>query len=313
MGCGVGVTASAESPANTGYWRGQALGAHAELRVLNQIPSRTQKLIRRARDEIARLDNIFNLYRPESALSQLNTNGVLPNPPPELLVLLSIVGRMWRVTDGRFDPTMQPLWALYAQHRGHPSSESVSAAQKLVGWQHVRFDNTEVCLLKRGAQLSLNGIAQGFITDRIAQGFIDSGVTDALVDVGELRLLGQNERGEAWRVGIGETTDSSAELYVHLVDRAIATSSTYGTTFDGEVGHILDPRNGNPARPLWRRVSVIHASATIADAIATSAILMTEHELRRLTDTLDDVRLLAQPIVGDPLYLPSEALVLGNA
>ena len=46
--------------------------------------------------------------------------------------------------------------------------------------------------------------------------------------------------------------------------------------FDGEgrYGHILDPRTGEPAAPVWRAISITAPSAALADALSTAACLM---------------------------------------
>jgi hypothetical protein len=76
-------------------------------------------------------------------------------------------------TGGRFDPTIQPLWALYAEHfagarrRDLPPAGARAAALARTGWQRVRFDGARI-RLEPGMALSLNGIAQGYIADRLA-------------------------------------------------------------------------------------------------------------------------------------------------
>jgi thiamine biosynthesis lipoprotein len=62
---------------------------------------------------------------------------------------------------------------------------------------------------------------------------------------------------------------------VALRSRALATSAPLGTTFDqaGTLGHILDPRSGLPAAPVWRAASISAPSAALADALSTAACL----------------------------------------
>jgi thiamine biosynthesis lipoprotein len=63
---------------------------------------------------------------------------------------------------------------------------------------------------------------------------------------------------------------------VALRSQAIASSAPLGTTFDasGQLGHILDPLTGAPAKPVWRSVSISAPSAALADALSTAACLM---------------------------------------
>jgi len=65
-----------------------------------------------------------------------------------------------------------------------------------------------------------------------------------------------------------------------LQDKAVATSSPTGTMFGtGPVGHILNPETGIPAPANWRRVSVIHRSAALADGLSTAAVLLSAMEM----------------------------------
>ena len=118
--------------------------------------------------------------------------------------------------------------------------------------------------------LTLNGIAQGYIADRVAALLEAEGLTDILIDTGEHRALGQMPGGGGWPVTLAQGGS------VALRDRALATSAPLGTVFDGagRYGHILDPRTGEPAAPVWRAVSITAPSAALADALSTAACLM---------------------------------------
>lgn len=253
-------------------WQGVALGAEASI-ILDH--PRAEQLIARARAEIARLEDIFNLYRASSALSRLNATGVLTAPPFELLECLSLAGRVHATTGGAFDPTIQPLWALYATHaagggEGAPPQGARAQALAAVGWQNIHFD-AEAIRLAPGAAISLNGIAQGYITDRIAALLQGEGLRDVLVNAGELRALGADPRGGPWRVHLrGEAG------HTDLANAALATSAPLGTVLDaaGRVGHILDPRTGLPAPGHWDLVSVRAPSAALADALSTALTLL---------------------------------------
>ena len=124
-----------------------------------------------ARAEIDRLENIFSLYRAGSEISVLNAKGRLQAPSFELLECLGLARRVHAVTEGRFDPTVQPLWRALAEAHVSgtaPRPEALAQARASIGFHRVRFDATRV-VLAPDQQLTLNGIAQGFIADRVAR------------------------------------------------------------------------------------------------------------------------------------------------
>ncbi|MDR5653642.1 FAD:protein FMN transferase [Ruixingdingia sedimenti] len=250
-------------------WRGIALGAQATITLAHP---QAQALTARAAAEIARLEGVFSLYRTDSALARLNATGVLEAPPFELLECLGLCGQVHHATGGLFDPTVQPLWSLYAERHaagGAPTRADIAATLPLVGWHGVAVDSTAI-RLQPGMALTLNGIAQGYIADRVAALLRAEGLTDVLVNTGEMRAIGGRPGGGDWPVRI----EGGGDFPLH--EDALATSAPRGTVFDaaGTVGHILDPRDGLPAPAQWRSVSIAAPLAAVADALSTAACLM---------------------------------------
>lgn len=257
---------STASPVHT--WQGEALGARATLRLAHPD---AKAISARVAFEISRLEDIFSLYRPDSALSQLNRTGTLQSPPFELLECLSLAGAVHIASGGAFDPTIQPLWASYAEASAQgmlPDQDSLRAAQALTSWTRIKIDPAKI-QMRKGMALTLNGIAQGYIADRVAVLLRAEGLANVLIDTGEFRALGGHPDGGAWSVKL------SAGGEVPLTTRALATSAPLGTTFDesGLIGHILDPRTGLPSRANWSEISVSAGSAALADALSTAACL----------------------------------------
>ncbi len=268
------LSAGAGAAAPTRRWSGIALGAPAELVIRHDDAARAEGLLAAAVAEIGRLERIFSLFDPTSALARLNRDGRLPEPPFELADLLDQARAVHRATGGVFDPTVQPLWRLHAEAAlagRRPEPDALQAARAAVGMEAVAVDTGEIAFGRPGMALTLNGIAQGYLTDRIADLLRVGGLAHVLVDLGEVRATGERMPGEPWRIGLG-----TADEVVGLRDGAIATSEPFGTVMDaaGAVGHIIDPRLGRPTAGMWRRVAVLHPRATIADGLSTGFVLL---------------------------------------
>ena len=291
---GLALPAEASSALATHRWSGDVLGAPAELLVRHDDPVRAAGLIEAAVAELRRLERIFSLFDAESTLARLNRQGRLSTPPLELVDLLQQARAIHLATTGAFDPTIQPLWRLHADAAaaGHlPTAEALEAARKAVGLKGVAVTYGEIAFSRSGMALTLNGIAQGYITDRIADLLRAGGLAHVLVDLGEIRALGERAPGEPWRIGLA-TGSGPAEELVELRDGAIATSAPFGTVLDaaGKIGHIIDPRLGQPSAGAWRRVSVLHPRATIADGLSTAFVLLTEPEIEKALETFPTAR-----------------------
>ncbi|MFX0546281.1 FAD:protein FMN transferase [Roseovarius sp. S1116L3] len=260
-------------------WRGMALGARTTLTLAHADAGRIAADVAR---ELERLEDIFSLYKPASALSRLNAQGQLTAPPFELLECLSLCDRVHTLTGGLFDPTIQPLWSAWARHYSNDvSGPDLAQAQTLIGWQNVGFDSDAVRLKRAGMALTLNGIAQGYIADRIAAILRAEGLENVMVDTGELAAIGGHPGGGDWSV----TLKSGGQT--HLRDMAMATSAPRGTSFDaaGTAGHILSPVSGQPADTPWRQISISGRSAAMADGLTTAACLMDRAAIQSAVET----------------------------
>ncbi len=267
--------------ASVHQWTGTALGAAASIRLTGLDQSTANRMIARCQAEMVRMEAIFSLYRRDSALMRLNADGVLPAPPLDLVALLSDVATLHEATQGVFDPTIQPAWAALAETAGR--AEPNSNLLNRIGFDHVARSGDEIRFSRPGMAMTLNGIAQGYATDRVADLLRTEGLSNVLVEVGEIRALDGRPDGAPWSVGIADASEPKTIVErVPLIDRAIATSAPLGTTFDAarRTGHIIDPESGRPGGN-WRQVSVIAPTATLADGLSTAFCLMTEDRISR--------------------------------
>ena len=292
-GCLLGAHHAIASENMGARWQGIALGAHADLRLVGLPAREAERLLLAARAEIERLERLFSLYRADSALVRLNATGILERPGPDMLELCSLVSTIHQASSGRFDPSIQPLWMAYARAGGVPDQKTLAAARAATGWSKVEVSADRI-RLRPGAALTFNGIAQGFITDRVVGLLMAQGLESGLVSVGEIAAVGASPGGGDWAIGLADLEDGPADTTIHLRDRAVATSSPRGTMFGpGLAGHILDPETGMAAPANWRRVSVIHRSAAIADGLSTTGVLQSAADLRAMVSRFPDAAVRA--------------------
>lgn len=288
-------------------WRGVALGANASLTLVHPDAAAAREAIAGCLAEVARLEDIFSLYKADSALSRLNANGVLTDAPADLRILLSEALQLAERTGGAFDPTVQPLWSLYASHFANsnavpegPGDAEIEAALKRVGWQHVDVSDAGVRFAHPGMALTLNGIAQGYITDKAGAVLRSRGFENVLVNMGEQLALGPKGDGQPWSVGIAAPSQSGGTVTeIPLTNGAVATSGSYGLMLDAAArfSHILDPRSGRPAAR-WASMTVVADRATLADGLSTALSVMPAAEAKPLLGSTS--RAFAIATAGQP-------------
>lgn len=276
-------------------WRGTMLGAIATMEIYHENRREAEQLITVACTEARRLERLFSLYLQDSALVELNRTGILVDPAPEMSDLLLISQRYAELSGGLFDPTVQPLWNLYADHFSQadpdpagPSSAEVKAVLARVDYRRLSVDRDRI-VMPRGMALTLNGIAQGYLTDKMVELLRSHGVSHSLVDMGETRAIGSRPDGRPWEIGVADPDIvGRTETILPIVDRAVATSGAYGFQFDprGRFNHLFDPRTGRCASR-YRSVTTVSRNATTADALTKPFSLMPEEQIRSLLPFVD--------------------------
>ena len=240
-------------------WQGRAFGADCALSLHGPIHA-AEAALASLPTLIEAIEADFSLHRP-SALTDLNATGRLAAPSLAFNSVLDLTDAIHRLTDGAFDPTVQPLWQAAAEGRANTSP---------IGWRHVQ--RVIGITLRPGMALTFNGIAQGFGADAVKAHLAAHGFDHALIDMGETAAL-----GGPFRLGLQDP------VHGHLATRtltgtAIATSSPMATLVNGQP-HILHPM-GLP--PLWSTVSVEARTAALADALSTALVFLTADRIAAL-------------------------------
>ena len=262
-------------------WRERTLlgfGTTLWIRVGDESADKLEAALDAAVRELRSVERQMSLFDPDSAISRLNAQGVLQQPDPQLREVLSLSLQVARASGGSFDPSMQPLWQVWAgaaQAHTLPTAREVQRARARVNWRAIEVASSVLRLNLPRMGVSLNGIAQGYAADRVRALLQSHGIQHAMADTGETVTLGRSPAREPWTFGMEDAANSrpnervNADGPVLLSDgRAIATSSDVHTAFsaDRRYHHILDPRTGySPAH--WSSVTVIADRCVLADAL----------------------------------------------
>lgn len=248
--------------------------------------------------EFKRLESLFNLFDEGSELFRLNSLGSL-TASPELFEALKNAKEFYEMTGGAFDVTIAPvslLWKKAIKKQELPFDEDLKEALGLVGFDYVYLDEKaqSVRLLKEGSEIDLGGIAKGYALDKAIVKLKEAHVASALVNAGgELYALGENNR-RSWNIAIQDP-----RVEKHLIEKlliknmAVATSGDYEQFFDFKnkrYSHIIDPKTGYPADSGIVSATVVSTSATTADALATSFIILGKEKAKELLKHFQGVR-----------------------
>jgi len=271
------------------------MGTLASVTAIHPSRDLLEAALGQAFEEMDRVVALLNRYEPTSAVAVLNAEGRIQGPPPELFRVMGEALVQNRTSRGAFDPTVQPLVdRLRGEGRLGPGDgpaptgigpsapppvspkeirrllDLVDASAVTLGPRTIRFE-------KEGMGVTLDGIATGYVVDRMAEVLLERGVTDFLVDAGgDIRSAGSRDDGQAWRVAVQDPGKKGAfPDVIPLSGMAVATSGSYEVYFDPDrtQHHIVDSRHGGSPQ-VSQSVSVMAPTAMVADALATSVFLM---------------------------------------
>ncbi len=258
-------------------WRGIALGAQADMTLFHKNKSYAKESLAICIDEVKRLEKIFSLFDKNSSISELNKKGFLKNPPKELLEVLKFAHSISQNTNGAFDVTVQPLWIEHAKFFKQSDGSDIDKlkkrikkAKKLVSYKKLLIDEKEISFKQKNMQITLNGIAQGYITDRITNILKQRGFTNVLIDLGEINSIGGYNEKRDWNIA---TPYLKNVQYIKLNNSAVASSGGYGTKFNEKYHHLFDTKTGTSANYITA-VTVKAPNAMLADALATAIYVM---------------------------------------
>jgi thiamine biosynthesis lipoprotein len=231
---------------------------------------------------------IYNKWNPESELSRLNQMkaGEQKSISEELHRLLVLTDQIVTISEGRFDPTIEPvqqLWKKYLLEGKEPPAEELAAVSPAVGWDKIHFTKNSFTKDHDLTSIDLGGIAKGYAVDLLVESLHNAGFSNLLVEWGgEVRGLGQHPDKRNWTVviaGFEETTIQNPLGQIELQDNAVATSGDYiqkwsvdnGTTYF----HVIDPKHHRPLAVSAQSIAsatVTANSCALADGLATAAL-----------------------------------------
>ena len=233
---------------------------------------------------LAEIETAASRFRPDSELAARSaefTCGAEVSDTLAGLVREALVAA--RQTDGDVDPTLAHALDAVGYDRdirlvfddGVPVRAIASTRP---GWQGVTLAGNRLTVPAHLA-LDLGATAKAVAADRAAREVFDALGCGVLVGLGgDIATAGPAPEG-GWQVRVQDAPlDPSAQVTLNS-GMAIATSSTQRrrwTRAGQPQHHILNPRTGRPAEPVWRSVSVAAPSCHRANTLSTAAIVRGE-------------------------------------
>lgn len=239
------------------------------------------------------IDSIFNKWNPTSELSVINQAQANQRVAlsKELLNFLVETDKIVQMTNGKFDPTVEPiqsLWRKKLEQEQTPSSEEIETLSAAIGWDKIHIEEGYIWKDHPSTSLDLGGIAKGYAIDLITERINQLGYPNVYVEWGgEIRTSGKHPEGRPWRIlvsKLGNPDHSSAVAIVDMKDESVASSGDYlqNWTVDGiTYFHVIDPERCCPLVAKTNTIcstTVVAPTCMLADALATAAMMFSYPE-----------------------------------
>jgi thiamine biosynthesis lipoprotein len=281
--------------------RWQALGTTAEVAV--SAPRALSRAHRAVLAELAAIDAACSRFREDSELVALNRRaGETVEVGPLLGEAIDVALDAARASDGTVDPTVGA--ALVAagyddDYAALPADGPAVIARPAPGWRLVGRDREAgTVTLPAGVRLDLGATAKALAADRAARAAAEAAPgAGVLVSLGGDVAVAGPAPDDGWAIGLADGHRARGPLpTVAIRTGGLATSSVTQRRWHRggrTLHHILDPRTGAPAVPVWRTVSVAAGSCVAANTASTAAIVWGAHAADRLQTTGAHARLVA--------------------
>ena len=280
---------------------GRLLGTDAQITIFCDSKEKGQLVLDKCFNEAKKLESMFSLYKNDSLISQLNKYGEIHDYPKEFRDLIEIALKFSKISNGAFDITVQPLWKLYEDFYTNNNNANkvikdseIKNVLKKVDYKKVFIENNKIFFKGENMSITLNGIAQGYITDKVTELLASFGISNTLVNMGEYRALGSKNNGEDWKIGIRNPDQTwKISQILPMQNMSVATSGGYGHFFDRNIKahHIFNPKSGKNDN-FYKSVTVKAKTATVADGLSTTLFATNKKFHKQIINNFQNIEVI---------------------
>jgi thiamine biosynthesis lipoprotein len=252
--------------------------------IVDNREDRGDELIGLCQQELARLEDTYSSYNPESIISRINQaagTGAFVAIDAEARSLFHYIEALWEESKHIFDPTTRVLQNCYDSEGSLLASpDQLQGMLKLVGWRNLEITEQGAHLAEKGMLLDLNSCIRPYALDSLCKILRKNGASNAFMELDQdVVTIGKQLDGANWLVGVRVPQGARAGIYrLKLNQKGIAIRGDFEHTVsqNGErFGRALSPVDGQSI-PGLLSVAVIADNCLTACSAASVARLKTE-------------------------------------
>lgn len=261
-----------------------AFGTIIEVTLVDQKRQEAIASIQQIRELFEQLHKDWHAWNkgPLQDINQALAEGKTHEVPAPLLPLIQLSIPLAKASGHLFNPAIGQLIDLWG-FQGKPGAcdrlPSQIQIQALVNknprMTDLKLNGKQISSTNPAVKLDFGGVGKGYGIDLAMERLKSLGAEHAIINAGgDLRAIGSRD-GRPWRIGVKHPDGSILGSIEVQGDESVFTSGYYERYYEcngKKYHHIIDPRSGLPATGSTQ-VTVIHADAAKADAVATALFI----------------------------------------
>ncbi len=262
-----------------------AMNTVMQITVFNNSRAENERVSGLLEDRITEIDRLMDANNPQSDVYNINSGkaGSDITVSPETAEVIAKSLEATQVTDNSFNITVMPVvkeWGFHDGTYGVPEKDKLNNALSRVKPHGITVSTTDNWVKKtEGVEITLGGIAKGYLGDQLLEITKAEGVTALLSLGGNIVLCGDKADGSLWSVGVKNPYDAQnlACTFKSKGNKSVVTSGGYERYFEyggKSYHHIIDPKTGYPAESDLLSVTVIGECGALCDAYSTGLYVM---------------------------------------
>ncbi|MFL0197153.1 FAD:protein FMN transferase [Clostridium sp. WILCCON 0269] len=250
-------------------------------------------------NRISDIEKKMSIFLSTSEISQINANsGKKPvRISADTFYVVEKAYQQAKLSNGAFDPTVEPLtylWGIGTPHQKIPSQSEIDKVKPLINYHDIIMDkNTLTVELRQRSQgLDFGGIAKGYSADELKKICRKYNINSALIDLGgNVYAVGNNPDGTAWKIGVQNPLADTGQYLgiVAATDKSLVSAGDYQRFFvqNGKTyGQIFDPSTGYPSANGIIGTTILSDYSIDGDALSNSLYVLGVDKGLKLIESL---------------------------
>ena len=277
--CSLALLASCERHQHLVQQHLLEFGTIIEIALISEDLSRAEDLLAAIEQQLRQQRRQWHAWE-DSDLSRFNRalqQQGKAQVPPSLVELLAQSQRYYDASDGLFNPALGKLIAAWGFHDGKRDPAAIAEVRaNIPGMHDLHIEGNRASSSNPQLRIDLGGIAKGQALAWIGEFLSRNGIENYVVNAGGDLVVAGNRFGRPWRIGIRNPFAPGVIARIELDGSySLFTSGNYARSYyQGEEfrHHIIDPRNGLPARG-QSSATVLTGDPLRADVAATTLMI----------------------------------------